>query len=234
MDASKRDACLADVRRHCRGIGRAVFHVRVWRPLCADIVREFCALANELEARVWLVNDDAVVHILAFAAGLTEPDSLAMLVSTDMALRKTSRMWSNAQWRSVLRLIRPCINVCVCLENAVRHRRGPSLNGVCWGTAASLRPRDDTLVDWGALRRQWRYKEINLVDTRVSVSGRTDVCVRRARGARIQDIVHAAFRDPKVKLLYDMYAVYVNGELLDQARTLEEYGVDDETELCII
>lgn len=80
--------------------------------------------------------------------------------------------------------------------------------------------------------------EIQIVETRVAGG----VSISRARGARVRDVLSSACGALVMRgvMDYDILAawrrrptLWARGERLDEDRTLEEYGVDDDTELEI-
>lgn len=147
------------------------------------------------------------------------------------ALEEAAREWTNTEWAGFARAcaaMRP--PPWLLLQKAVDWDV-PTLEGVCAGTNTCLRAASDEIVDWGALKASLKASMENLVDTRVVYAGRETV-VRRARHARIHDIAATAY-PCRMHVVYANLTVAVCGEPLDDTRTLEAYGVDDETSVCL-
>lgn len=77
------------------------------------------------------------------------------------------------------------------------------------------------VLEWTRVYDAVRGGRVNLVVTRIVMENK-EVIVQRARGAGIQDIVAALFQP---------FVLHAAGEALEPERTLEAYGIDDETPL---
>lgn len=205
-------------------------HVRrswVSSNLSADVVRAFCRAVRFVSVRVWLLDAHTAAHALVFAEELPWAGCLGM---RHKAYALDTHEWTDAQWATYLRASVPYDpSIILCLEDAVFRNNGPSLENLVYGKFTRLQAPSDVLIDWGELRRKWLAGALDLVNTRVRVSS-TEVVVCRARGVRIREIALAVLGP---SLTWETWTISACGEILENTRTLEAYGLDDETELCV-
>lgn len=169
---------------------------------------------------------------LAFAAAPATPFYVTIAASAcNDALVQAAAAWDDVAWRAITAVFVYDHKICGLLEAAIAQHTKASLNGIVCGSSLDtpLVPRGHREpVDWGAVRRA------DLIPTRIHAGGAERV-VLRARGAGIDALIasveaNAALRGEPV--LHDETSagtLWVCDERLDESRTLEEYGIDDET-----
>lgn len=107
-----------------------------------------------------------------------------------------------------------------------------------WSSRNMLaRVTDSSAVStWAELHEEWRAGRLNLVETRVHMPhDLPDLLVQRARGVMIYNI--ALYAETRIERaqgdLHFGYVIKACDEVLDGERTLESYGIDDETPVTL-
>lgn len=163
------------------------------------------------------------------------------------ALAQAWPTWTNAEWDAVLlmntstkesALWHVLLEAACTMVETLFEPAGVRFNdsGLEPRAAQTVRRRrHGCSIDWVALHAAIRRGEIELVETRV-VWANGEFILPRARGARVDSIRTSALA--RIRLHTDFvtwHAVRACGEILVKtSRTLEEYGVDDETPIEIV
>lgn len=154
------------------------------------------------------------------------------------ALRQPTLLdtWTSADWDAVVRASRATSRDTVIprlFEAVVTHSTDATLlYGIRCGfdTCLEARPRiyAGVSVDWVRLHRQFLGNRAEFVERRITVGG-TEYLIWCARGASVQSVRRAASN----RGASPFALLWAQGERLEEDRTIEEYGLDDDTPLAI-
>lgn len=169
----------------------------------------------------------------------TRPLMVVLPWATLRALEPRIASWSNTTWRAMA-------SICACdeshnrswvalLEDAARCDTA-SLERVAATGRTALSRDPDGPASWELLRKEIQSGAVELVETRVCVQDMGELMLWRARGTRVASLIRSIacrlWRLPgHVRPSRDTCTLAACGETLDPKRTLEEYGVDEDTPL---
>lgn len=235
----------ADVRTHRRGRVAPVQHacilaVRPGFPNTHSILHALVCVWPALDAIAFeRETADIVPAAVSYLHNVRAASTLRIVLPhhTVSALAPAAPSWNTAMWNALVARCRSSIHWWFpFLEDAVRCPEGPGLGGLWLREWSALQPGTRRVEDWGALASAVRRGAIELVETRVCFErAHKEITLWRARGACVQAItasmLYRLCRSTGMVHVEAEDGLHANGEALEETRTLEEYGVDDETTL---
>lgn len=206
---------------------------------------DIAALTTEFVQYDWLMVVLEGDELMPFVAGMMRAPMMRTALwlphASYEALREASRTWDLADWQATTHRHGNNVGVKRLIEDAVLCADTMPLEHVSHGLQSSaLLPLGLSAVHWADVQTALRDGRITLVETRVSVSVRGapwgECVIWRARGTpiwRLWSSAYAHFAITKGGSEWTARVLIGGEELADLNRSLEDYGVDDDTEVCV-
>lgn len=214
-----------------------------------DPLQIFAVLLEESWLEIVLMGDTTVPHVPALARdsmrgwhGNRKPPRL--LVSPSMHAAMLRHTWTNADLLAMAPLLQTGSPLITLFEDLVLRGAAPAL-------FAGVQTKQVTALggmyirgNWDAIARDLVSGKTQIVETRVvvEIGGRTllEIVVPRARGAVLIIFRHSIYARVNVQCQWNGQGLnwdamkcemWAHNERLDEGRTLEDHGVDDESPL---